>query len=343
MKEYRLALIGFGNVGKAFAQLLLRKESDLKQQRGIRFRVTGILTGRHGGAIDPDGIDLSRALDILKAGGDISSLSKGVAPVEGLAFIKACPADVMVETTPVNHHTGQPAILHIQTALQAGMHVVTANKGPVVHGYRELTALAKQVGKQFYFESAVMDGAPIFSLFRETLPLADLRGFKGILNSCTNMILGRMESGESLEEAIVYGQSIGITETDPSADIDGWDASIKVAALVNVLMGIPYTPQQVDRTGIRGITPEQFRQAAEQGKRWKLICTARRDGDRVETRVAPEMVDATSVLYSIQGTSSYCQFELDTLPGLGIVESDPGPETTAYGLFADWLNAIRGD
>ncbi|RPI20417.1 MAG: homoserine dehydrogenase, partial [Chloroflexota bacterium] len=133
------------------------------------------------------------------------------------------------------------------------------------------------------------------------------------------------------------------TETDPSADIDGWDASIKVAALTSVLMGIPCKPQDVDRTGIRGITPADLQLAAKQGKRWKLVCTASRHGDHVHTRVAPEMVDPTSVLYSIQGTSSYCQFELDTLPGLGIVESDPGPETTAYGMLADWINCARSD
>ncbi len=341
MEEYRLVLVGFGNVGKAFARLLLRKEEMLRKEKGITFKVTGILTGRHGGLISPTGIDLQQALEMVETGKSLSEVSSVPVPADGEAFIRACPGDVMVETTPVNHHTGQPAIQHIRAALEAGMHVVTANKGPVVHGFRELTELATQQGKKFYFESAVMDGAPIFSLFRETLPLAELKSFRGILNSCTNMILGRMETGETLEEAIVYGQSIGITETDPSADIDGWDASIKVAALVSVLMGIPCKPQEVDRTGIRGITSSELRQAAEQGKRWKLVCTAKRNGDHVITRVAPEMVDPTSVLYSIQGTSSYCQFELDTLPGLGIVESDPGPETTAYGMFADWLNCVR--
>ncbi len=343
MKEYRLVLIGFGNVGKAFARLLLRKEESLRMDKGITFKVTGILTGRHGGLITSAGVDLQQALDMVEAGKNLSEVSPIPVPTDGEAFIRACPGDVMVETTPVNHHTGQPAIKHIRTALESGMHVVTANKGPVVHGFRELTDLAARKGKKFYFESAVMDGAPIFSLFRETLPLADLKSFRGILNSCTNMILGRMEAGESLEEAIVYGQSIGITETDPSADIDGWDASIKVAALVSVLMGIPYKPQDVDRTGIRGITASELRNASDQGKRWKLVCSAKREGDRVTTRVAPEMVDPTSVLYSIQGTSSYCQFELDTLPGLGIVESDPGPETTAYGMFADWINCVRSD
>ena len=343
MKEYRLVLIGFGNVGKAFARLLLRKEEALRELEGITFKVTGILTGRHGGMISPQGIDLEQALEMVESGQSLTQFSALPVPTDGIEFIKNCPGDVMLETTPVNHHTGQPAIDHIRVALESGMHVVTANKGPVVHGYRELTDLAAKQGRKFYFESAVMDGAPIFSLFRETLPLADLRSFRGILNSCTNMILGRMENGETLEEAIVYGQSIGITETDPSADIDGWDASIKVAALTSVLMGIPCKPEDVDRTGIRGITQIDLQQAAKQGKRWKLVCTASRHGDHVHTRVAPEMVDPTSVLYSIQGTSSYCQFDLDTLPGLGIVESDPGPETTAYGMLADWINCARSD
>ncbi len=343
MREYRLVLVGFGNVGKAFARLLMQKRDALRTRKDIDFRVTGILTGRHGGAIHPQGIDLEKALHLLESGGSLEALSAQPAPDDGVKFIEACDGDVMIETTPVNHHSGQPAIDHIRTALEKGMHAVTANKGPVVHGYRTLTDLAARMGRKFYFESAVMDGAPIFSLFRETLPLADLISFRGILNSCTNMILGRMETGESLEEAIAYGQSIGIAETDPSADIDGWDAAIKVAALSTVLMGVPLTPQQVERTGIRDITPQDIQKAQAAGMRWKLVCTAERDGGRIRARVAPEMVPPDSVLYSIQGTSSYCQFKLDALPGLGVVESDPGPQTTAFGLFADWLNCIRED
>ena len=150
-----------------------------------------------------------------------------------------------------------------------------------------------------------------------------------------------MEQGRTFEDAVAYAQSIGITETDPSADIDGWDASIKVAALITVLMGIPFTPQQVDRTGIRAITPKMIEEARQAGERWKLVCEARREGDSVHGRVAPQRVAPVSALYSINGTSSYVQFELDVLPGLGIVESDPGPETTAYGLLADMLNALR--
>jgi homoserine dehydrogenase len=175
---------------------------------------------------------------------------------------------------------------------------------------------------------------------RCALPAARLLSFQGILNSCTNLILTRMETGETFEQAIAYAQSIGIAETDPSGDIDGWDAAIKVAALVTVLMDIPLKPQQVDRQGIRGLSPAQLEAARLSGQRWKLLCTARKQGSGVITRVAPALVSANSPLYSINGTSSYVQFELDVLPGLGIVENDPGPVTTAYGLLADFITAV---
>ena len=221
------------------------------------------------------------------------------------------------------------------------MHAITANKGPVVHAYRELTDLARSKGRKFYFESTVMDGAPIFSLFRSALPAAQLTSFRGILNSTTNLILGRMEDGETFEDAVKYCQQIGLAETDPSGDVDGWDAAIKVAALVTVLMGVPFKPQQVERTGIRGITPQMVKEAKADGKRWKLVCGAKREGNIVKGRVAPELVSPSSPLYSVEGSSSIVEFHTDTLSSLSIVEGNPGPETTAYGLLADFINAAR--
>ena len=154
---------------------------------------------------------------------------------------------------------------------------------------------------------------------RGPLPAVELQGFHGILNSCTNLLLERMESGESFDAAVDYARSIGIAETDPSADVDGWDAAIKVAALATVLMGIPLKPQQVQREGIRAITPQMLAEARAAGERWKLVCTAKRRGGQIlEARVRPERVGPDSPLYSIGGTSSYVQFETDVLPGLGI-------------------------
>jgi homoserine dehydrogenase len=343
MTHYRLALLGFGNVGQALARLLLQKQADIAAQYAITFTVTGIATGRHGAAIDPQGIDLNRALALIQAGESLSALSVAPAPAEALEFIRACEADVLFENTPVSYADGQPAIDHLETALIRGMHAITANKGPVVHAYRRLTDLAAAKGRKFFFESTVMDGAPIFSLFRSALPAANLRRFRGVLNSTTNLILSRMESGESFDQAVAYAQQIGIAETDPSGDIDGWDAAIKVSALATVLMGTPLRPDQVERTGIRGITPEQIAQAKSQGKRWKLICSAEREGEEVRGRVGPEMVGVDSPMYGIEGATSIVQFESDVLGLLSVIESDPGPHTTAYGLLADFLNAVRKD
>ena len=342
MKEYRIALVGFGNVGRALLRLLEVKQETLKKKFGFSTRVTGIATLRHGMAIDPAGIDSAAALQIADTDGDLTTLSASSVPSSVLDFIHEVPADVLFENSPVNHHSGQPAADHLRAALERGMHAITANKGPVVHAYHDLTRLAEEKGARFLFESAVMDGAPIFSLFRGPLPAVELRGFYGILNSCTNLLLEMMEGGKSFDEAVEYGRSIGITETDPSADIDGWDAAIKVAALATVLMGQPLKPDQVQREGIRGITREMIASALDAGERWKLVCSARLVDGRFEASVAPQRVNPRSPLYSINGTSSFVQFQLDTLPGLGILESDPGPETTAYGLLADLINAARG-
>jgi homoserine dehydrogenase len=340
MPHYNLALLGFGNVGRALARLLRRKEAELQSRYDITFQITGIATGRHGAAIDPEGLDYIRAAELVEAGESLAPLSK--IPIRDNAdFLRACAADVLFENTPVNHATGQPAIDHLHLALELGMHAITANKGPVVHAYRELTEFARSRHKKFYFESTMMDGTPIFSLFRSALPAAQLLGLRGILNSTTNLILGRMENGESFDDAVKYAQSVGLAETDPAADVDGWDAAIKVAALVSVLMDIPFTPQQVDRTGIRSITREMIADAQAQGKRWKLVCSAERAGAAARGRVAPEMVSPDSLFYRVDGATSIVQFKTDVLGDLSITEKDPTPDCTAYGLLADFVNAVQ--
>ena len=341
MKNYRIALLGFGNVGQAFLRLLLRKRDLLLNDYGLGFTIAGIATARHGMAIDHQGMDGDQALQLISRGDNLAPLSTVPSIPGPLEFIRGCGADVLFENTPVSYADGQPAMTYIRTALGLGMHAITANKGPVVYGFQELTALALQHGCKFYFESAVMDGAPIFSLFRHGLPAADLHSFHGILNSTTNLILTRMEDGDTFESAVTYAQSIGLAETDPSGDIDGWDASVKVAALVTVLMGISLKPGDVERTGIRSLTAQDISQARQQSKRWKLVCTAHAEGSAVIARVAPQLLGADSPLYGVNGTSSIVTFETDVLPQLSIVEGNPGPETTAYGLLADFINATR--
>jgi len=339
--HYKLALLGFGNVGRCLGELLLRKQAELKESYNITFSVVGIATGSKGRAINPAGLDLVKVLEAVKNGEYLEQFST-VPSSDSIDIIKKSGEDVLFENSPVNYETGQPALDHILTALELGMHVATANKGPVAHAWHELKALAKSKGRQFFHESIVMDGVPIFVLFREALPAAKLLSFRAILNSTTNLILVHMENGESFDEGIRYAQEIGIAETDPSGDVDGWDSAIKVAALSTVLMNVPVKPADIDRSGIRGITSQMISAAKSEGKRYKLICTAERDGDTVRGKVAPELIPLTSPFYSVEGTTSIIEFHTDVLGNLTLTETDPGPQTTAYGLLADFINAVRG-
>jgi homoserine dehydrogenase len=173
-----------------------------------------------------------------------------------------------------------------------------------------------------------------------------LLSFRGVLNSTTNIILTRMERGETYEEAVKYCQRIGVAETDPSADVDGWDAAIKVAALITVLMKTPFTPQQVQREGIRGITPGMITKAQAEGKRYKLICSATRLTAEIEARVAPELVAPSDPLYGMEDSTTGLALRTDVLGDYSIIESErpdmvAGPEPTAYGELADFINAVR--
>lgn len=351
MKTCNLCLLGFGNVGRAFVRLLSRKTDELRERYGIEWRITGVATRRLGWLADPDGFDP----DFLLA---FTPHAPRPTPHATLReWLIATGADVLFEITSLDPHTGQPAIDHIRAALEFGAHVVTANKGPIVHAYRQLRDLAAARGRRFLFESTVMDGAPIFSLFREALPAANLIRFRGILNSTTNFILTRMEAGDSFDAAVKQAQAIGIAETDPTADVDGWDAAVKVAALATVLMGVPLKPDEIERQGIRGLSAEAVRAARAGGAPFKLVCRAERvpaeastlaagsriepAGGRVVASVRPEQVPQTDPLASVSGTSSIVHFETDTLAGLTITEHDPGPETTAYGLLADFIHAVK--
>lgn len=340
MRSVAIIVAGFGNVGKAFARLVERKQEQIKHEFDLELKISGISTGSHGCFGSEEGLDL-HTLNHQPSALTAAAFPNSILYKNTVEMIAQSNVDVFLENTPVNYETGEPAASYLAQALQKGMHAVTANKGPIVHAYAKLTKLAAAKGKQFLFESTVMDGAPVFSVVREALPAMNLSGFEGIFNSCTNLILCRMEAGESFEEAVRYAQSIGIAETDPSGDIDGWDAAVKVAALSTVLLDHPVTPQHVKRTGIRGIHAEDIQTAQNAGKRWKLLCKAENKNGKWSLTVAPQMIAPSSPFFSVDGTSSYILFKSDVLPGLGLLESNPSPDTTAYGLLADILNIYR--
>ncbi len=339
LRTYNLALIGFGNVGKEFVRLLQTKTAVLNDTYRIAWRLTGVASRRVGWVADSHGLDPTALLNHTWP-----EPPPGRTPCNVREWLAASRADVLFEATSLDRRTGQPATDHLKAALESGAHAISANKGPIVHAYRELCELARAKGCHFLFESTVMDGTPIFSLFPHALPAVELRGFRGLLNSTTNVVLTEMEKGLSLDAAVKKAQEIGVAETDPSDDLDGWDPAVKVAALVIVLMGIPITLDQIERVGIRTVTPEQVRAARAEGKRYKLICRAERteNGNRstVHASVKPEQLLMSDPFALLEGTTSALRLDMDVF-GLSIIEHKPGVIATAYGLFADFIRAVE--
>jgi homoserine dehydrogenase len=340
-KTYNLCLLGFGNVNRALLRLLRAREKELRDSYGISWRITGVASRTMGRIAEPRGLEIAEPNKWGYRSGTASQ-PKVPSAHDIARWLARAKADVLFEATSLNVETGQPAFTYLRTALRNGVHAITANKGAVVYGHRELSKLAAARKKCFFFESAVMDGVPIFSLFRDSLPVVHLRGFRGILNSTTNVILSGMHQGQTFEQALEKAQALGVAESDASHDIDGWDACMKVTALVNVLMQVPLQPAQVERQGIRNLTPDALRMARSQGRCYKLMCRARRKGDGVEASVRPELLPLSDPIAQVAGTSSILCFETDIFPELVITEHDPGLEATAYGMLSDFVKAVSG-
>lgn len=333
MKRYRVCFIGFGNVGRALARLLVVKSAELRENYGIEWEITGVATRRMGWCASDDAIDVSKLL----SGSDETRQETSID--EWLA--RARP-DVVFETTSLNPETGQPAIDYLKKSLQAGAHAITANKAPIVYAYDELNEIALAKGKRLMFESTVLDSAPVFSLFRETLPAAKVRSFSGVFNSTTNVIIETMEAGRTFDEGVKTAQELGVAETDPSNDVDGWDSIMKICAIARVILRVPLLPNAVRREGIRGLHPATLQAARAEGKPYKLLSKATVNADgSVTAFVRPEQIGPGDPLGGVRGTSLAIHFELDTIPGLTIVSHRPNLQSTAYGLLADFINACN--
>jgi homoserine dehydrogenase len=316
-------------------RLLISKETELRRRYDVRWRLTGVATRRTGWLADPDGMN---PIAILNDHWPMQAPNS--TPRNVREWVERARADVVFEASSLDVDTGEPAIDHIKAALELGAHAVTANKGPIVHAFNELAAFANEKGKRFFFEATVMDGVPIFSMFPLGLPATEIRGFSGVLNSTTNVVLTEIEKGRTFDEAVRRAQSMGIAETDPTADLDGWDAAVKVAVMTIVLLGVPMRLDQVRRTGIRELSEEKIRSVRNSGMRYKLVCRAERRGGGVECSVQPELLLASDPLANLEGSSSAVRFDMDVF-GLSLVEHNPGVEATGYGLLADFLRAVR--
>jgi homoserine dehydrogenase len=337
----RLVIVGFGNVGQEFARLLLSKRDWLLKNKGLDIEVLAIATKSRGSLFSNRALDLERVLGNLKDRGTLHEFGPENTPLTPLEIIGKSDADMMIELTTLNIETGQPAIDHIRSAFNMSMDVVTANKGPVAYAYKDLRNMARSRGVHFRFEGTVMDGTPVFNLVERTLPGCEVTGLEGILNSTTNFVLAKMNSGMTMESAIGEAKSRGIAEADPTLDIDGWDASAKIAALANVLMEAETNPKKVARKGISELTKADIDAATRKGKKIKLVASAKRTGESVDLSVSPQTVGPDSPFWSVDGVSSALTIKTDLMGDLTIIEGSGEVSQTAYAIFSDLILTVE--
>jgi homoserine dehydrogenase len=331
-RPVRAVFVGFGNVAQKMAAMLTEEREKFPGLAGLDLAPIAIFTGRHGGLVDEKGIDLGGALRQLRERGEFPA-----APETTMRALQTLDYDVLVELSTLNiARRGEPAVSHVRTALERGRHAVTANKGPAAFAFRELDSLSRRKGACFLFESAVMDGAPVFSL-KQALRGCRITGISGILNTTTNFVISRLELGESMAGAVRTAQDLGFAEADPAHDLEGWDAAAKIAILANFFLGADIDPLRVERQGILDLVPAAVADAVAAGRRWKLICRAELRNGKVTARVGPEMIGADHFFSLVSGKGAALRLETDMMGPLWIVQENPGLSDTAAGVLQDLL------
>jgi homoserine dehydrogenase len=341
MRTYRLALIGFGNVGQGLAQILLEREVELADRFDVRFQIVAISDLLKGSVYDADGLSPATLLTEVHTHGNLDDV---VAPHRGwgaLRTISESNAAVVVEISYTDLKTGEPALGHIRQALNAGKHVITTNKGPIALQYPELATLAEANGVQIGVEGTVMSGTPALRLGMELLAGAGISRIQGILNGTTNYILTQMEAETSYEDALADAQERGYAEADPTGDVEGYDAAGKVVILANLLMDTPLTMADVVRKGISGLTLDDIHEARNAGERWKLIGTVERTADGVEADVRPLRLPASHPLANVGGATNAITYTTNLLGDVTLVGPGAGRVETGYALLGDLLAIHR--
>ena len=341
MKPFRIALLGFGVAGQAFSRILLEKKDEIARDTGYEVLVTAISTGSHGCLVDPDGIDLGIALDEYVSTGHFDTSRSDFSTWNSIDVVERAAYDAVLEMTPINIHTGQPAIDHLRIAMNRGKHAITANKGPLAYAYKELKELAAEKGVRFLYETTVMAGTPLFDMADDCLTYCSISKVQGILNATTNYVLEEMGKGVPWDTILENGRKGGFMEANASNDLEGWDATVKLTTLLNVLMDAGITPMDVDRTGIMGVSPADIAAAAERGNKIKLICEGELTEDgMVAASVRPMEIPADDAMAGSDVVTAV-KLYTDYLGPMTVTQYGIEPPITGYGLFIDLVRILR--
>jgi homoserine dehydrogenase len=334
----KIALLGFGTVAKGLCEILKKKKIFLKEKYGFDYKIVAVADSRYGNVYNPDGLNIDTM--IMEAMHE-SMFTKDVVKLDNLSLIKECNADIICELTYTNLKDGGAAIKHCKTALIAGKHIVTSNKGPAVLYYSELKKLADDNEVKFMIEGTVVAGTPVINLIDGPLAGCEVTKIRGILNGTTNFILSEMEKGKPYLEVLKLAQKLGYAEADPSGDVDGLDARGKVSILANIVMDAGIKISDVSCEGISNITLENIQDAMKQNARYKLIGTVEKKNGKIIGSVAPEMININHPLAAINGVTNALTFTTDLLGDITIIGPGAGKEETGFSILTDILAIHR--
>ncbi|MGB8643922.1 MAG: homoserine dehydrogenase [Anaerolineae bacterium] len=344
MMQVKTVIVGVGNVGRRLLELVERKKVLLRERFGLELVVVAVADSS-GARMLGQSAELHELIGQKAQGKKIAEIQAGMSGAPAVSaheLLQTIDADLLVELSPTNLQTGEPGLSLIRTALGRKMNVVTANKGPMVLAFQELTALAEQQGSRLLYSATVTGGLPTLNIGRRDLGACEFTGFEGVVNATTNYILTTMLEGGSYEAALKHAQEVGHAEADPSLDVDGWDAANKLVIIANAVLRQPTRLQDVEVEGIRGVTPEQLQDAREHGEVIKLLARAERiyggEGD-YRLSVKPTRLPQQHALARIGAEMMGIVYHTDingTILSL-IEERDPYP--TAAAVLRDMVNA----
>lgn len=317
----KVALIGLGSVGKGVAEMIAKKDLGLT--------ITGIADSKTG-LIDNGGIDVAKVLADKKKTG-----SCGNKEITAADVVKKADYDALIEVTPTNALSGEPATGYIRTALDRKKHVVTSNKGPVALYYKDLRALAQKNGVAFRYEATVAGAIPIMHTLEHGLAGNEILALYGVLNGTCNFILTRMaDEGLTYDQALMEAREMGYAEADPTYDVQGIDAAIKLVILANTIWGNGVKLEDVDRTGIDLLTADALRLAEEEGCTIRLIAEA--NPRKKLFRVSPRIIEKTHPLVT-EGTLNALTLETDMAKEITLIGRGAGSIETASAIIGDLL------
>ena len=333
----RIILVGYGVVGKGVTTILSRRYSENLKDTGFNPKIVAI-ADLDGAVINPRGLSPEKLEAIKQRGYPISKDPDFGRPgISALDVIESVEAEVVVEVTPVNIKTGEPALSHITKAFKTGKHVVTTNKGPLALAMPALTELAEYNNVYLRFSGTVGGGTPMLEFAKRCLAGDRILAIRGILNGTTNYILTEMSQNHvTFQDALSNAQKLGYAEREPSMDIDGFDTACKVVILSNWIMNKKITLKDVDRTGIRDVTLEALEEAAKRNSTIKLVGSI--EGDKVT--VKPTEIMLTNPL-CVSGVLNAITFSTEYAAEQTLIGRGAGGIETASAVLRDLLDIRR--